>query len=83
MRSRSLLLIPAFALSFAAMDALAESWPAKPLHAIVPFAAGSSTDIVPRVVFEQLSQQLGLLGESADGTEDAATMPEQLLAFAS
>jgi tripartite-type tricarboxylate transporter receptor subunit TctC len=25
----------------------------------VPFAAGSSTDIVPRIVFEQLNQQLG------------------------
>ena len=31
----------------------------KPLRAVVPFAAGSSTDIVPRIVFEQLSQQLG------------------------
>jgi tripartite-type tricarboxylate transporter receptor subunit TctC len=30
----------------------------KPLRAVVPFAAGSSTDIVPRIVFEQLSQQL-------------------------
>src|SRR5262245_7473693 len=37
----------------------AQSWPARPLRAVVPFAAGSSTDIVPRVVFEQLSQQLG------------------------
>jgi len=31
----------------------------KPLRAIVPVAAGSTTDIIPRVVFEQLSQQLG------------------------
>ena len=37
----------------------AQQWPQKPLRAVVPFAAGSSTDIVPRVVFEQLSQQLG------------------------
>jgi tripartite-type tricarboxylate transporter receptor subunit TctC len=37
----------------------AQSWPQKPLRAVVPFAAGSSTDIVPRIVFEQLSQQLG------------------------
>jgi tripartite-type tricarboxylate transporter receptor subunit TctC len=37
----------------------AETWPAKPLRAIVPVAAGSSTDILPRVVFEQLALQLG------------------------
>jgi tripartite-type tricarboxylate transporter receptor subunit TctC len=37
----------------------AQSWPTKPLRAVVPFAAGSSTDIIPRVVLEQLSQQLG------------------------
>jgi tripartite-type tricarboxylate transporter receptor subunit TctC len=37
----------------------AQVWPTKPLRAIVPFAAGSSTDIIPRVVFEQLSSQLG------------------------
>ena len=41
------------------VEAGAQSWPARPLKAVVPFAAGSSTDIVPRVVFEQLSQQLG------------------------
>src|SRR5262245_43270907 len=37
----------------------AETWPTKTLTAIVPFAAGSFTDVVPRVVFEQLSKQLG------------------------
>jgi tripartite-type tricarboxylate transporter receptor subunit TctC len=37
----------------------AQSWPTKPLRAVVPFAAGSSTDIIPRVVLDQLSQQLG------------------------
>jgi tripartite-type tricarboxylate transporter receptor subunit TctC len=44
---------------FVCADAVARSWPARPLKAVVPFAAGSSTDIVPRVVFEQLSQQFG------------------------
>ena len=37
----------------------AQTWPAKPLHAIVPFGAGSTTDIIPRLVFEQLSAQIG------------------------
>jgi tripartite-type tricarboxylate transporter receptor subunit TctC len=39
--------------------ALAQTWPSKPLHAIVPFAAGSATDVVPRAVLEPLSAQLG------------------------
>lgn len=47
------------ALSLATLDARAETWPAKPLKAIVPVAAGSLVDIVPRIVFEQLSAQLG------------------------
>lgn len=37
----------------------AETWPAKPLRAIIPFAAGSITDIVPRIVLEKLSAQIG------------------------
>jgi tripartite-type tricarboxylate transporter receptor subunit TctC len=37
----------------------AETWPTKPIRAIVPVGAGSTTDIVPRVVFEQLSRELG------------------------
>lgn len=47
------------ALSLATLDARAETWPTKPLRAIVPVAAGSLVDIVPRIVFEQLSIQLG------------------------
>jgi len=37
----------------------AEAWPSRPIHAIVAFAAGSATDIIPRVVFEPLGAQLG------------------------
>ena len=59
MKAICLMLVPAFILSFATTDAGAQSWPTKPLRAVVPFAAGSSTDIIPRIVFEQLSQQLG------------------------
>src|SRR5690349_12858170 len=46
-------------LALAAFNVSAEGWPAKPLRAIVPVGAGSSTDIVHRIVLEQLSQQLG------------------------
>ncbi len=38
---------------------LADSWPTKPIKAVVPFGAGSATDIIPRIVFEQLQGQLG------------------------
>jgi tripartite-type tricarboxylate transporter receptor subunit TctC len=37
----------------------AQTWPTKPVRAIVPFGAGSTTDIIPRLVFEQLASQLG------------------------
>jgi len=40
------------------LPAEAQTWPAQPLRVIVPIAAGSLTDIVPRVVCEQLSTQL-------------------------
>ena len=39
--------------------ASAQSWPAHPIRVIIPFGAGSATDVVPRIVFEQLSSQLG------------------------
>jgi tripartite-type tricarboxylate transporter receptor subunit TctC len=37
----------------------AQNWPLRPIHAIVPFTAGSATDIVARLVFEPLSRELG------------------------
>jgi tripartite-type tricarboxylate transporter receptor subunit TctC len=39
--------------------ASADTWPGKPIKAVVPFGAGSATDIIPRLVFEQLQTQLG------------------------
>jgi tripartite-type tricarboxylate transporter receptor subunit TctC len=38
--------------------ASASTWPAKPIRVVVPVAPGSTVDIVPRLVFEQLSLQL-------------------------
>jgi len=46
-------------IAFAAADAVAQGWPSKPIRAVVPVGAGSSTDIVHRIVLEQLSLQLG------------------------
>ena len=54
-----LMLLPVLGLTFATFKAEAETWPTKPLRAIVPVAPGSMADVVARVVCEQLSTQLG------------------------
>src|SRR6478672_9691999 len=40
------------------LTAAAQDWPARPVHFIVPFPAGGSTDVAARVVAEHLSRQL-------------------------
>lgn len=52
-------LFAVLAVLLVAPGASADTWPSKPIRAIVPFGAGSATDVVPRIVFDQLSQQLG------------------------
>jgi tripartite-type tricarboxylate transporter receptor subunit TctC len=39
--------------------ARAAEWPTKSIRVVVPYAAGSATDLVPRTVFEQVGQQVG------------------------
>jgi tripartite-type tricarboxylate transporter receptor subunit TctC len=39
--------------------ARAEDWPTKNFRVIVPYAAGSATDLIPRTVFETVSSQVG------------------------
>jgi tripartite-type tricarboxylate transporter receptor subunit TctC len=39
--------------------AFAQPWPSKPIRVIIPFGAGSATDVVPRIVFDQLAPHLG------------------------
>ena len=51
--------IAALALCIVGQVTLAQSWPSKPLKVIVPFTAGSATDIMARTVTEPLSAQLG------------------------
>ena len=46
-------------LALAAPAAAEDSWPSRPIKAVVPFGAGSATDVIPRIVFEQLQSQLG------------------------
>ena len=42
-----------------AQDTQSPSWPTKPIRVIVPFGAGSAVDVIPRIVFDALSHQLG------------------------
>jgi tripartite-type tricarboxylate transporter receptor subunit TctC len=50
----------ALSLFATAQMASAQQWPTKePIKVIVPFTAGSATDIVARVVFNQVSKQIG------------------------
>jgi tripartite-type tricarboxylate transporter receptor subunit TctC len=37
----------------------AENWPSRLIRAIIPFGAGSATDVVPRLVFDRLAAELG------------------------
>ncbi len=39
--------------------ARAEDWPTKNFRVIVPYGAGSATDLIPRTVFEAVSNRLG------------------------
>jgi tripartite-type tricarboxylate transporter receptor subunit TctC len=59
MRAATLLVTTILCLAVATPTAMAETWPVRPLKAIVPIGAGSVLDVVPRIVFEQLSTQLG------------------------
>src|ERR1700692_3109889 len=42
-----------------AMSAHADTWPSRLIRATIPFGAGSATDVVPRVVCDHLSAELG------------------------
>jgi tripartite-type tricarboxylate transporter receptor subunit TctC len=42
-----------------AATAHAQDWPSRMIRATIPFGAGSATDVVPRLVFDRLSVELG------------------------
>jgi tripartite-type tricarboxylate transporter receptor subunit TctC len=44
---------------FAFAQTSTQSWPSRPIKAVIPFTAGSTVDIVGRIVLEPLGAQLG------------------------
>jgi len=57
---RVLILALALAAAWLPTAATAQEWPAKhPIKIIVPFSAGSATDITARTVFDQVGRQIG------------------------
>jgi tripartite-type tricarboxylate transporter receptor subunit TctC len=54
-----LLIAAAIGMPDVASLAQAQDWPTKPVTLIVPFAPGGTTDIVGRIIAQQLSQKLG------------------------
>lgn len=53
---RHLLMLFFIALS---VPAHAQSWPTRPVRALIPFSPGSAVDVVARVVFAQVERKLG------------------------
>jgi tripartite-type tricarboxylate transporter receptor subunit TctC len=46
-------------ISICAGAALAQPWPTRTIHAVVPFSPGGAVDVVARVVLERVSSELG------------------------
>src|SRR3979411_1768199 len=45
--------------AFGSRPARADDWPAKNVRVIVPYGAGSATDLIPRTIFEAVAGRLG------------------------
>jgi tripartite-type tricarboxylate transporter receptor subunit TctC len=52
-------MIATFVMLLAAAPAAAQDWPARPVTMVVPFAAGSGSDILGRIIAPRLGAQLG------------------------
>lgn len=54
-------------------QALAQTWPSKPIRIVIPFAAGGSTDAIARILGQTLTQTLGqpILVDNKPGADGA------------
>jgi tripartite-type tricarboxylate transporter receptor subunit TctC len=60
MRERLALVFATAVMAFAANgSSQADEWPSRSIRAVIPLSAGSAADVVPRIIFEQMSAQLG------------------------
>jgi tripartite-type tricarboxylate transporter receptor subunit TctC len=57
--ARSLSSVAAVAAIGTSRSARAEDWPSKNIRVVVPYAAGSATDLIPRTIFEAVGSQVG------------------------
>jgi tripartite-type tricarboxylate transporter receptor subunit TctC len=57
-RTSTSVLVVMACLSFMPSPAGAQTWPTRPVRVIIPFAAGSFTDVLPRVVLDQTATQI-------------------------
>jgi tripartite-type tricarboxylate transporter receptor subunit TctC len=57
--SKAICLALSAVVAIATQAAVAQSYPAKPIRLMVPFPPGGSTDIVARIVAQQVSERLG------------------------
>jgi tripartite-type tricarboxylate transporter receptor subunit TctC len=60
LRAVLVLIAGSLVLTAFSLTATAQAWPSRPIHFIVPFPAGGSTDVGARVVADYLSRALGL-----------------------
>ena len=65
----SILGLAGMTLALAAGDVRAQSYPSRPITVIVPFAAGGPTDVIARIVGENMGKTLGqqIVGENVAG----------------
>jgi len=59
MRNRMKRAFALFAVLLAAIPAAAQDWPTKPVKIVVPFGAGSTPDVVARLIADHLQKKLG------------------------
>ena len=75
-RRRLVALAATFALAPGVSRAVAKAWPTRPVHVVVPYAPGGSTDTVARITADRLSsiwgQQLVIENKPGGGTNIAA-----------
>ena len=80
--SRCFLALLSIALAMHAAAAAAQTWPARPVRVIVPFAPGGATDAVLRMLAPRLSEHLGQQVVVENRPGGAATIGMDLVAKA-